>query len=195
MTCACFSWLRRRTAAVSGQRTRWRRAGRKRSMSGWVQRREPRDARERLSLGILQGIKIPATQTHSHRQIRSTLGRSRWVPRTGLVACGAGSGGRVRCWRAVARWAGSPALAVRAALAGRPDGGQVSQPGCSSAPARVPDPGRGRRLQRGALAAGRCAAVRAAAAGRSDWRSGRLQPGRPPVGATSGPPGPRVMTR
>ena len=123
--------------------------------------------------------------TSSSRQIRSTLGRSRRVPRPSLVACGAGSGGRVRCWRcAVVRWAGSPALAVQAALAGQADGGQVGKPGCRSAPAL---PGRCRVLpaagaSSAAPAAGHCAPARAAAAGRRDRRSGRLRPGHPASG-------------
>jgi len=45
------------------------------------------------------------------------------VPVPGLVACGAGSGGWVRCAGLV-----SPALGVLAALAGQADGGQVSLP-------------------------------------------------------------------
>jgi len=39
---------------------------------------------------LVSAHKDAMPQTPSIRQIRSTLGRSRWVPGPGLVACGAG---------------------------------------------------------------------------------------------------------
>jgi hypothetical protein len=91
----------------------------------------------------------------------------------------------------------SPALSVRAALAGQADGGQVSQPGCRSAPA-LP----GCRILAAAEACsavpGRPALAPPSARRRLDGVTGgggdcsqgaRLWARRP------GPPGPRVMTR